>query len=191
MIVAMLALVALISLGTLTALAVQSSSATSGHDRFKAISLYAAESGAAAGMDWLRQNVDLADGWTAFVSPNNATPQSPTDIPGNGIQPGQAGNLFSDDMLAWYEVTILNNIGDANFATGTDSDIRVILQVTGHGPNGATSQIELDVDGSGLPGIERPCPVYGQKGMAEDGAGRNDCLTAIESTDVATFRPGD
>jgi hypothetical protein len=190
MIVAMLALVALISLGTLTALAVQSTSATSGHDRFKAISLYAAESGAAAGMDFLRRNIDAAQFWSVYVTPNNDTPVSPGGIPGNGIEPGDAGNLFSPEMLAWYEVTILNNIGDAEFTAGTDSDARVVLQVIGHGPNGATTQIELDVGASGITGLGRPCPVYGQKGMAEDGAGRNDCLSVIESTDVTTFRPG-
>ena len=190
MVVAMLALVALISLGGLTALAVQSSSATSGHDRFKAISLYAAESGASAGMDFLRRNIDAAQFWGAYVSPNNSTPVSPTGIAGNAIQPGVAGNLLSPEMQAWYEVTILNNVGDAEFAAGTDSDARVILRVTGHGPNGALSQIELDVNASGITGLGRPCPVYGQKGMAEDGAGRNDCLSVIEAGDVGTFRPG-
>ena len=39
-------------------------------------------------------------------------------------------------------------------------------------------------------GLGRPCPSYGQKGMSEDGAGRNDCLTTVISTDVATYSPG-
>ena len=41
-----------------------------------------------------------------------------------------------------------------------------------------------------MTGLGRPCPSYGQKGMAEDGAGRNDCLTTVISTDVATYSPG-
>ena len=35
-----------------------------------------------------------------------------------------------------------------------------------------------------------PCPAYGQRGVAEDGAGRNDCVGDINDTDVATYRPG-
>jgi len=192
MVVALLALSGLITLGGLTILSVQGGLSTSGHDRFQSIALYAAESGAAAGMDYLRKTYDTSTFWSAFVSISNANVQAPPGIPGNGAQPGDAENLFHEDMQAWYEVQVLNNRDDPRLNdTGADSDQRVILRSTGHGPNGTVAIIEWEVKGGGNPGPGRPCPSYGQKGMAEDGAGRNDCLTNVDATQTATYRPGD
>jgi hypothetical protein len=93
-------------------------------------------------------------------------------------------------MQGWYSVEILNNPSDPRLAAGEDSDARVILRATGRGPNGAIAIVELEVSGAGATGIGRPCPGYGQKGLAEDGAGRNDCLGTVNISDTATLRPG-
>ena len=187
-IVAMLALVALISLGGLAALSAQSGIAGSGHDRFRHVALYAAESGAAAGMDFLRRNIQVPGFWSALVSPNNDDPQKPAGIAGNGVEPGEEGNLFSPEMNAWYEVEVLNNSDDSGFAAGTDDDAQVILRVTGYGPNGTVAQVEWEVRSSGVGSRGRACASGGQLGQSEDGAGRNDCLQDIEGSVVEQIK---
>jgi hypothetical protein len=184
--VAMLVLVALVSLGGLTTLSVQGGLASSGHDRFRAIALYAAESGAAMGMDYLRRRVESTGGWSAFVNANNSPIESPVDLPGNNVQPGQAGNPLSPELKAWYQVEIRNNVNDPGFAGGTDDDNQVILRVTGYGPNGTMAQIEWDVRAGGTIGLGRPCPTYAQGNIDADGAGLNECMGSISNT-VSAF----
>lgn len=190
LVISIIVLTGLVTLGGLTVLSVQGGIGAAGHERHRSTALYAAESGAAAAMDYLRRNVDATQYWSAFVEPNNDNPQRPIDIVGNGAAHGTPENLFSTDTIAWYEVEVLNNRDDDGYATGDDRDGRVIVRSTGHGPGGATAQVEwqVGVEVTGPQG--RPCPGYGQKGMAEDGAGRNDCLTTIVATDVASYSPG-
>ena len=184
-IVASLILVALFGLGSLTVLSVQGGISSASHDRFRSIALYAAESGAAASMDFLRRNRHETQHWSAYVNPNNQEPlQRPGGIPGNEIQPGQPGNLFSPGMRAWYEVEILNNLNDNGFAAGDDEDARVIIRSTGHGPDGTVARIEWEVQIGGNSGL--PCPAYAQAGIDSDGAGRNDCMGAIDAN-VTTY----
>ncbi|MCE9575453.1 MAG: pilus assembly PilX N-terminal domain-containing protein [Deltaproteobacteria bacterium] len=196
LIIALIALTGLASLGGLTVLAVQGGIATSSSDRFKTIALYAAETGAASSMDWLRKQVvvggttNATNGWTAFVSANNASPPSPGQIPGNGRPPGDPGNLMSPEMNAWFEVQILNDRADPGFTLGQDQNSRILLRVTGHGPDGASAQVEWDIAVGEGGTLSTPCPSYAQKGIAEDDAGRNDCLTSVNSTQTATYRPG-
>jgi hypothetical protein len=190
MVIVLLALTGLAALGGITALAATGSSRAAGAGRFKQIALYAAESGAASGIDYLRRMSAQGVAWNAFVSSNNFAPVSPADIVGNGIQPGDAGNPFSEDSQAWYEVVILNNESDPGLATAEDRDNRLILRATGHGPDGALAQIEWEVRSNFSPGAGAHCPAYGQRGLAEDGAGRNDCLLTIDFTQTATFTPG-
>jgi hypothetical protein len=189
MVLAMIVLTALATLSSLTVVTVQGGISTAGNDQFHAQALYAAESGGAAAMDFMRKNIDLASGWTAYVTPNNANPKSPP-VPGNNVQPGQAGNLFTPGMQLWYSVQIFNNKTDSGFAAGIDNDKRVIVRSTGYGPNGAVAAIEWEISAGNVSGLGRPCPGYGQKGMSEDGSGRNDCLGTINTGDTATFRPG-
>ena len=197
MIVAALALTALVSLGGLTVLQVQGGVSGSSHERFQTIALYAAEAGVASAMDFLRRNIDPIKKWSNFVSPNNATPMPLVGLHGNLVPPGGTGSLFSggpNPYRGWFEIDILNNRGDPNFSlpapSDNDSDARVVIRSTGHGPNGAIVILEFEVLAAGLQSLGRPCPVYGQRGMAADNAGRNDCLNVIEATDVQTFRPG-
>ncbi|HEU0029743.1 MAG TPA: hypothetical protein VFQ53_03850 [Kofleriaceae bacterium] len=189
MLLSMIVLTALATLSGLTVVSVQGGITTSSNDRFHQIAVYAAESGGAAAMDFLRKNVNKVTGWQKFISANNANPQQP-NIPGNNAPIGTPGNLFSTDMQGWYSVTILNNRSDPGFTTGADSDKRVIIRSTGYGPNGAIAIIEWEISAANITGLGRPCPGYGQKGMGEDGAGRNDCLGTINTGTTATFRPG-
>ena len=121
-IVAMLAMVALISLGGLSTLAVRGGLASSGHDRFRAVALYAAESGAAAGVDYLRSRVhsDINIGWTDYVNADNDPPFFTEDIPGNGKKPGELGNLFSQGLPP--EKTYRGVVSRSKFLNNLDDD---------------------------------------------------------------------
>lgn len=191
MLIALIAVGGLITLGGMTVLSVQGGMSAVSHDRHRSAALYAAESGAAVAMIYLRANVQVEPNfWSDFVNPGNVNPQRPADIHGNGAEPGDADNIFSDDMVAWYEVEILNNVDDREFDLGNDSDGSVIIRSTGHGPNGTTAQVEWQVGAGPVNTPGRPCPSYGQRGVAEDGAGRNDCVGTIIDTDIDTYRPG-
>jgi len=189
LVLAMIVLAALGTLSSLTVVSVQGGIATAGNERFHQIAIYAAESGGAAAMDFLRKNVNLTTGWTSYVSARNASPQQP-NLPGNNQLSGAAGNLFSADILGWYSVQILNNRTDSGFATGADNDKRVVIHSTGYGPNGAVAVIEWEINAQNVTGLGRPCSVYAQRNESEDDSGRNDCLSAINTGDTATFRPG-
>jgi glutamine cyclotransferase len=200
LLVALIALTGLISLAGITVLSVQGGIATSASDRFNAIALYSAESGAAAGMDYLRKNIVITAGTrtfpSSFVSASNASPPQLPDIPGNNKLPGDPGNLFAPQLQAWYTVEILNNRNDRcpngtnAYTAGLDCDGDLIIRSTGHGPDGATAQVEWEINGNGAISPTTPCPSYAQKDMAENGAGANDCLSTINATSTATYRPG-
>lgn len=181
-----LALIVLSALGTLGMLALtaaRSSTQTTANDRFHAIALYAAESGALAAMEYLRGNLDPASGWTAALAAS-----AWAQIPGNDAAPGSSENPFSSDLHASYVVEIRNNPSDSGFGSGQDTDQRVVIRSTGYGPERAIAVIEWEVK-SAASTVQRPCPTYGQKGMTEDNSGRNDCLGAIDTTQAATFTP--
>jgi hypothetical protein len=189
MILSMIVLTGLATLSGLTVVSVQGGIATTGNDRFHTIAQYAAESGGAAAMDFMRKNYDHATYWSAFVEPYNVNNPTP-NVFGNGALPGTANNLFSPDMNAWFRVEIFNNRNDLGYSAGADQDKRVVIRSTGYGPNGAIAIIEWEIQADAASGYGRPCPGYGQKGMSEDGAGRNDCLGVINTLDTATFSPG-
>jgi hypothetical protein len=187
-----LALIVLAALGTLSGLtlvSVQGGLGAIASERGHTIATYAAESGGAAAMDFLRKNINLASGWTAYVSPSNASPPQP-NIPGNNQDVGAAGNPFSLDMQGAYQIEILNNPSDPGFAAGQDTDKRVTIRATGYGPDGATAVLEWELTGQSVTGLGRPCSVYAQRAESEDDSGRNDCLGVINTSDTATFRPG-
>jgi Tfp pilus assembly protein PilX len=189
LVLAMIVLSALGTLSALTVVSVQSGIATAGNERFHAIAVYAAESGGAAAMDFLRKNVNLATGWKNYISASNSSPQQP-NLPGNNQQNGAAGNLFSADVMGWYSVTVYNNRSDSGYATGDDNDKRVVIRATGYGPNGAIAVIEWEISAQNITGLGRPCSVYAQRNESEDDSGRNDCLGTLNTGDTATFRPG-
>ena len=127
--------------------------------------------------------MDARTYWTAWVTPGNDEPLlSPDGIAGNRARPGEAGNLFSPELRAWYEVEIVNNPDDPGLIAGQDLDARVILRATGHGPNGTVSRIEWELYQAEAIGLGRPCPSYAQQGIDADGAGLNDCMGTIVNT---------
>ena len=176
----MIVLVALGMLSMLTLMNVRSGMQTSSGDRFRATAMYAAESGAAAAMEYLRSRINPGTGWTAFLD------QSPTDLPGNDAPVGDAGNPFSTDLHAWYHVEILNNRNDAGYTSNADLDKRVIIRATGHGPDNATAVIEWEIK-SNTVSVAKPCGVYAQKGQGEDNSGQADCLGTVDTASQATF----
>ncbi len=190
LLISLIVLTGLATLGSLTVATVQGNTTATAADRFHTIAMYAAESGGAAAMSYLRDSVSSATRFTTLISPSNTSPRSPLEIAGNQIASGAAGNLFSANLRAAYSVQLLNNRDDPGFAAGTDEDAVLIIRSTGFGPSGATATLEWRVQASGMSAIGRPCPGYGQKGLAEDGAGRNDCMGAINLSDTATYRPG-
>ena len=191
-IIAMLAMVALISLGGLSTLVVRGGIASSGHDRFRSIALYAAESGVAAASDYLRGRVELTDGWSSFVNVNNNPPFTTNEIPGNGKKDGEPGNLFSPDLKAWYEVVILNNLDDnPGFAAGNDTDHRVIIRSTGHGPAGTIARIEVEIHAGGVIGGQAPPCAYSQESQCADNAGFDPGSTTLTGpSNRAAITPG-
>src|SRR6266540_3745115 len=88
LLVAMVALTAMLGIGALAMLSVQSGVKTAGNDRFQTIALYSAESGAWAGLDFLRDNCDTTNLFSAFVPSAAGVAQMPAGIYGNNIQPG-------------------------------------------------------------------------------------------------------
>jgi hypothetical protein len=151
MVLALIVLSALATLGSLTVVSVQSSLRASTNDRSQAVAMFAAESGGALAIQYLRNNFDPGTPpgtyWSAFVEANNAPPFEMTSaqIPSEGILPGVTGNVFTADQRAWYELVVLNNRGDPSLAAGDDADGQIIIRSTGHGPQGALAIIEWEI----------------------------------------------
>jgi len=191
MLVAMTTLTGLLAIATVTLVKVKRGINASSQSRFQSVALFSAESGVSAGMDYLRNNIDPVEYYEALISPDNSPVLAPpTDIAGNGIAHGDVGNLFTGDIKMSYEVTVLNNVDDPGFALGEDQDGIVILRSIGRGPGNSMVVLEVEVNGGDDVNTSRPCPGYAQKGMAEDGAGRNDCLGTINAATTTTFTPG-
>lgn len=191
MLISLIALTGLATLGGVTVSSVQGGTATASSNRFQSVALYAAESGASAAMSYLRATVSSSARFSAIITPSNESPKAPQEISGNDRKPETSGNVFSPQLGAWYHVEILNNRNDPGYAAGSDEDAKVVIRSTGYGPDGATAVLEWEVQATGMSALGRPCPGYGQKGLSEDGAGRNDCMGEITVGDTATFRPGD
>jgi Tfp pilus assembly protein PilX len=176
LIVALVAVVALLGIGMVTMLSVRSDTSASASDRFQQIALYAAESGAYAGVDFLRSNCKT-DG--SFFSQFLGT--SPAAIVGNNIAYGTAGNPFSNMPGTYYQVTIQNN---ATELTPTiDTDGMVILHSVGYGPNNTQSIVELEV--SSPPCIAVTCATgdFAQRGNSSLGDARPAVCTSITIND--------
>lgn len=165
LLLALVVLSALATLGSLTVFSVQSSLKTSTNDRSQTVAMYAAESGAAAAMDFLRNpdNFHPMKAWGKYVTPSNdpVVPLTARDLPSSGAQPGTPDNLFSTDQNAWFSVEILNNRNDPGFIAGNDDDGQVIIRSTGHGPQGSVAIIEWEVRRmSSLPANAKPPPPW-------------------------------
>lgn len=154
LLLALIVMSALAALGSLTVVSMQSSLKTSTNDRAQQIAMYAAESGAAVAMNFLRLNfVNAAQpgaAWSAYVTPSNlnvvSVPQAL--IPSNDAAPTAPNNLLSPDQNAWFDIQLYNNRDDPGFAAGAgsnDTDGRIVIRTTGHGPQGSLAIIEWEV----------------------------------------------
>jgi len=140
----MIVMSALGALGSLTVVSVQGVLKASTNDRSQAIAMYAAESGAAVAMDFLRSRL-AAPPPRNYVSASNNLPLPRPAFPSNDAPPGTPQNLLSPDQNASYTVELLNDVQDPGFAGGTDNNQRVIIRSTGRGPQGSLAIIEWEV----------------------------------------------
>jgi len=140
-------LAGLVIIAGFTIATVSRSSGVSAQNRGHAQALHAAEAGVEAAATFLHNHFNNGNHWQAYVVPPdiNGDPVgvSPNAITGNGIGPGQPGNPFDATALAWYEITVFNNRQDPGFAIGEDQDGVIIIQSTGHGPDGARVVLEV------------------------------------------------
>lgn len=188
----LIAITALLGLGALTVLSVQTEIQSGGQSRFSQAALYAAESGTSAAMDFLRSNCTTSESthrfFSAWVEPSNASPQQPEEIIGNNKRPGEEGNPFTADLDLWYTVEILNNRNDTGFAAGDDDDAVVILRSTGRGPDQTVAIVELEIFNNQC--VKKFCESeYAQRGVTS----RNDafaaCSKRIQNQTLRTITP--
>ncbi|HKA86308.1 MAG TPA: hypothetical protein VKE22_01540 [Haliangiales bacterium] len=181
---------ALLGLGALTLLSVQTELSSTGQSRFNQSALYAAESGVAAGMDFLRNNCTAgAQMFTPWMSPSNSAPQKPPQIVGNGLKPGVSGNPFSPGSDVWYEVTLLNDIEDQGFAAGQDWNGTAILHVVGHGPDQTVATLEVEVQNQNC--LATFCEQeYAQRNVTARNDANAACSARVTSGQLRTMTPG-
>jgi hypothetical protein len=165
LLLAMIVMSSLATLGSLTVVSVQSSLKASTNDRSQTVAMYAAESGGAAAMEFLREPGHFAtnQGWGAYMLPNGAPRDlQPSELPSNHAPPGSLNNIFSPDMNASFDVVLINNRSDPHYASpapnDNDNDGVVIIQSTGHGPQGSVAVIEWEVQRFAPPDVTDPLP---------------------------------
>ncbi|HEX3763805.1 MAG TPA: hypothetical protein VHW23_34150 [Kofleriaceae bacterium] len=170
LLLALIVMSALATLGSLTVVSMQSNIQMSTTNRAQQIALYAAESGAAVAMEFLRRTFDGSDpgahfatSWSTYLSANNAAPPLMSGvIPSSDALPtDRTNNLFSVDQQAWFHIDLLNNRDDPGFATApptSDTDGIVIIRSTGHGPQGSLAIVEWEVQRIGFWGSTSPPP---------------------------------
>jgi hypothetical protein len=189
----LIAITALLGLGALTVLSVQSELQSSGQSRFTNSALYAAESGTAAGMDFLRVNCSTTSLFSAWVTANNEDPVVPSGVIGNGVRPGELGNPFADNGEVansdlWYEVTILNNAADEFLDDGLDGDGIVVIRSEGHGPDNTVAIVELEVMNDEC--VAKFCEQeYAQRGLTSRNDAYAACSPRIGGKSMRTFTP--
>ena len=155
LLLALIVMSALATLGSLTVVSTQSNLKTSTNNRAQTIALYAAESGAAVAMNFLRNHFDPAtpnaySDWSAYLvrSNLNVASMSTADVPSNDALPGTPNNLFSPDQNAWFDIQLYNNRNDPLFNANTgqcDGDGRLTIRSTGHGPQGSVAIVEWEI----------------------------------------------
>ncbi len=186
LVLTLVAVTALLGLGALTVLGVRSELVASGQSRFSQAAVYAAESGAAAGMEFLRTNCSTQTLFSQWMSASNESPPSPEDIVGNGKEPGTEGNPFAGEN--WYEVSILNNVNDPGFPTAADTDGIVVLRATGYGPDQTVAIVELEVRNN-LCLTDFCAQSYAQRGMSAHNDANAACSAQVAAGALRTMTP--
>ena len=132
-----------------TIVTVQRAVGVSGQQRGHAQALHAAEAGVSAAAVFLHNHFSNGNHWNAYVAlpdmSGNPVATSPGGITGNGAAPGASDNPFDPGALAWYEIALFNNRQDPGFGAGFDQDGVILIQSTGHGPDGARVVLEVQV----------------------------------------------
>jgi Tfp pilus assembly protein PilX len=176
LLLALIVMSALATLGSLTVVSMQSSIQMSTNDRAQTIAMYAAESGAAVAMDFLRKHFDAsgtapfngATSWSAYCTANNQNLMDVSTVIGSSdARPGSTDpahpNLFDPDQNAWFHIDILNNRSDQSYGQNTpncDTDGILIIRSTGHGPQGSLAIVEWEVQRVGFWGSKSmPAPL--------------------------------
>jgi Tfp pilus assembly protein PilX len=147
LLLALIVMSSLATLGSLTVVSVQSSLKSSTNERSQTIAMYAAESGGAIAIDFLRSNFAGNAAWSGLVNANN-DPLKTLGFPelsSSGALPGTPDNPFSPDQNAWFSVQLINNLDDPGLATGDDTDAQIIIRSTGHGPQGSVAIVEWEI----------------------------------------------
>lgn len=184
----LIAITALLGLGALTVLSVRTELVSAGQSRFSQAALYAAESGANAGMEYLRTACTASALFSEIVNPNNVDALKPEEIIGNGKRPGETGNAFDPDNSTWYDVTVLNNLNDPSLAAGDDSDGDVVLRVTGYGPDQTVAVIEVEVKNQEC--IQAFCAAsYAQRGLSATNEANAACSATVDISNLRTVAP--
>lgn len=147
LLLALIVMSSLATLGSLTVVSVQSSLKSSTNERAQTIALYAAESGAAIAIHYLRTNFAGNSAWSPLINANNdpAKPLGPPELDSGDAQPGAPDNPFSLDQNAWFSIELLNNLDDPGLGAGADTDAQIIIRATGHGPQGSVAIVEWEV----------------------------------------------
>jgi len=199
LLLAMIAITALLTLGALTVLTVQVEHQSGGSGRFEQQALYVAESGAYAGIDFLRTNCQTLDLFSQFLSPDNAVIQEPTGILGNKVMPGASGNPFgSTNTALWYEVQIKNNESDTGFHggvcpgapgnAGPDCDGIVVLRSTGHGQDQSVATVEVTVQNTSC--LAAFCAQeYAQRDVGERNTASVACSQRVTNGTLRSYNP--
>jgi Tfp pilus assembly protein PilX len=150
LLLALIVMSSLATLGSLTVVSVQSSLKASTNDRAGSIAMYAAESGIALTVEFLRTNWTGPGTWAIYIRPENSPTVTPA-FPSNGALPDNPNNPFGADQNAWFQVETLNNRSDTGYLGGTDDDDQIVLRATGHGPQGSVAIIECEIRRYPLP----------------------------------------
>jgi hypothetical protein len=186
LVVVLIVLAALVSIAGITFLSARSELQSGGHSRSQQAALYAAESGVAAAMEYLRDQCTPSELYSALVDPQNDPGQQPGGITGNGVEPGQTGNPFTAEQQTWYQVTVLNNRTDPGFAAGNDTDAALVIRSVGYGPSGASTTVEVElVNGSCLTNF---CELtYAQAFVNASNSAVAACSSVLGSSATTTY----
>ena len=187
--VTLIAITALLGLGALTVLSVQTELSSVGISRFSQSALYAAESGATAGIDYLRTHCDSSTSmFSSSIVAGNINPPLIPDILGNNIHPGDTGNPFDPASQLWYQVWVLNNPDDPGLAAGIDNDSTVILRSRGYGPDNTVASVEVTVQNNTC--LANFCEhEYAQRNVTSRNDANAACSARVTSGTLRTFTP--
>lgn len=159
MLVALLALTGLAVLGAVTVSSVQSGLAAASAERGATAARYAAESGLASAMQFLRAHAYYSGTMFSNNIRKDGAWEESASVRGHDVPPSDSDNLFSADYRAkqqtWFTVQFRNNVDDPNFSdqdaednNWEDSDGRIVVRVVGYALEGARIGLEAELKAS-------------------------------------------